>query len=193
MGGDYLEPGFWPACSPTRPLSPQWSLAGAFFSDTVFGKERACGKWRVFLAGDPHGAEYPDHVPFDRDSNGGLEGQRLDCVRVYHAASFCAPSGDGAGVVPALQPDLFLDGNGLWKRGDHRSDLHDHGRKLGGASALYGRRCFAGVFFGDRCSPVSTSALLVSELTKRIYIPIFPPWVKTALAPFLISCVLTGS
>ena len=113
-----------------------------FFRIRSLERKEPAGNGGFFSAGDPHGAEYPDHVPFDRDSNGSLEGQRLDRVHCVSRRILLRAFGDGAGVVPALQPDLFLDGNGLWKRGDHRSDLHDHGRKPGGASALYGRRCF---------------------------------------------------
>ena len=60
-----------------------------------------------------------------------------------------------------------------------------------GVPPLYtGGAVLAGVFFGDRCSPVSTSALLVSELTKTDLYSNISAMVKTALAPFLISCVL---
>lgn len=34
------------------------------------------------------------------------------------------------------------------------------------SDVLAGGAILAGIYFGDRCSPVSTSALLVSELTK---------------------------
>lgn len=53
---------------------------------------------------------------------------------------------------------------------------------------LAGGAVLAGSFFGDRCSPMSTSALLVSELTgSNIYVNI-KNMIKTALVPFLISC-----
>ena len=53
-----------------------------------------------------------------------------------------------------------------------------------------GGAILAGVFFGDRCSPVSTSALLVSELTGTSLYSNLAAMGKTALIPFLISCGL---
>ena len=55
---------------------------------------------------------------------------------------------------------------------------------------LVGGAMLSGVFFGDRCSPVSTSALLVSELTKTNIFDNIKYMVRTALVPFLISCAL---
>lgn len=46
----------------------------------------------------------------------------------------------------------------------------------------------SGVYFGDRCSPVSTSALLVSELTETNIYDNIKRMLKTALVPFLLSC-----
>lgn len=60
-----------------------------------------------------------------------------------------------------------------------------------GVSPLYtGGAILAGVYFGDRCSPVSTSALLVSELTKTDLLQNIKTMVKTSLVPFFLSCVL---
>ena len=53
-----------------------------------------------------------------------------------------------------------------------------------------GGAVLAGAFFGDRCSPVSTSALLVAELTKTSIFDNIKRMVKTALAPFLSSCAV---
>lgn len=55
---------------------------------------------------------------------------------------------------------------------------------------LTGGAVLAGAFFGDRCSPVSTSALLVSELTKTSVFDNIQRMVKTALIPFLASCAV---
>jgi len=48
----------------------------------------------------------------------------------------------------------------------------------------------AGSFFGDRCSPMSTSALLVSTLTKTDLYRNIGSMVKTSVVPFLISCAV---
>lgn len=51
-----------------------------------------------------------------------------------------------------------------------------------------GGAILSGVYFGDRCSPVSTSALLVSELTHTDIFSNIKNMCRTALIPFLITC-----
>lgn len=55
---------------------------------------------------------------------------------------------------------------------------------------LVGGVVLSGVYFGDRCSPVSTSALLVSELTHTNIFDNIRIMAKNAGGPFLISCAL---
>ena len=62
------------------------------------------------------------------------------------------------------------------------------GISMGMDPVLLGGAMLAGVYFGDRCSPVSTSALLVSELTGTDIYDNIRRMVKTALVPFLLSC-----
>lgn len=58
-----------------------------------------------------------------------------------------------------------------------------------GIPLLYsGGAVLAGSFFGDRCSPMSTSALLVSTLTKTDLYRNIGRMVKTSIVPFLITC-----
>ena len=64
------------------------------------------------------------------------------------------------------------------------------GGVMGVPVVLTGGAVLSGVFFGDRCSPVSTSALLVAELTKTSIFDNIRRMVKTALAPFLLSCAV---
>ena len=64
------------------------------------------------------------------------------------------------------------------------------GNTMGTAPYLTGGAILSGIFFGDRCSPVSSSALLVCELTgTNIYENVIR-MVKTAFVPFVISCLL---
>lgn len=56
--------------------------------------------------------------------------------------------------------------------------------------AITGGAILAGSFFGDRCSPVSTSALLVSELTGTSIFDNIRAMIKTATVPFLTCIVL---
>lgn len=64
------------------------------------------------------------------------------------------------------------------------------GRAMGVSPVLTGGTVLAGAYFGDRCSPVSTSALLVSELTHTSIFDNIRNMVRTALIPFLLSCVI---
>ena len=60
-----------------------------------------------------------------------------------------------------------------------------------GIPILYsGGAALAGAFFGDRCSPMSTSALLVSTVTKTDLYRNIGRMVRTSLVPFGIACIL---
>lgn len=62
------------------------------------------------------------------------------------------------------------------------------GATMGIDVRLIGGAVLAGAFFGDRCSPVSTSALLVSELTGTSIFDNIRRMLRTAFVPFLLSC-----
>lgn len=53
-----------------------------------------------------------------------------------------------------------------------------------------GGAVLAGSYFGDRCSPMSTSALLVSELTGTNLFRNISVMIRTSLLPFFLSCGL---
>lgn len=55
---------------------------------------------------------------------------------------------------------------------------------------LTGGAVLSGVFFGDRCSPVSTSALLVAELTSTSIFTNIKNMLRSAVVPFILSCLL---
>ncbi len=64
------------------------------------------------------------------------------------------------------------------------------GNSLGIPVYLIGGAVLSGVYFGDRCSPVSTSALLTAELTKTDIFENIKRMIKTAAVPFAVTCVL---
>ena len=64
------------------------------------------------------------------------------------------------------------------------------GSSLGVDLRLVGGAVLSGAYFGDRCSPVSTSALLVAELTNTVVFDNIPRMMKSALVPFLLSCAV---
>lgn len=53
-----------------------------------------------------------------------------------------------------------------------------------------GGAVLAGSYFGDRCSPVSTSALLVGMLTQTKAAGNIPTMVCTSLVPFVLTCAV---
>lgn len=65
---------------------------------------------------------------------------------------------------------------------------------LGNAAGIpplpLGGAIMSGCYFGDRCSPMSSSALLVAEVTGTNIYDNIKTMMKTGLIPLLISCVL---
>lgn len=55
---------------------------------------------------------------------------------------------------------------------------------------IAGGAMLSGVLFGDRCSPVSTSALLISELTKTDIFTNIKNMFRSAAVPFALTCVM---
>jgi NhaC family Na+:H+ antiporter len=58
----------------------------------------------------------------------------------------------------------------------------------GANELLVGGAILSGCYFGDRCSPMSTSASLVSELTKTSLFENVRRMLKTGAIPFLLAC-----
>ena len=53
-----------------------------------------------------------------------------------------------------------------------------------------GGAILSGIYYGDRCSPVSTSALLIAELTKTDIFQNIKLMFRSSLIPFLLTCFL---
>lgn len=64
------------------------------------------------------------------------------------------------------------------------------GNAMGVSPVLTGGAILSGVFFGDRCSPVSTSALLVAAVTGTDIYRNIRQMLRTAFIPFLLSSVI---
>ncbi len=64
------------------------------------------------------------------------------------------------------------------------------GAAMGANPVLSGGAMLSGVLFGDRCSPVSTSALLVSELTGTNIYENIKQMFKTAAVPFILTSLI---
>jgi len=63
-------------------------------------------------------------------------------------------------------------------------------RGMGLPPLLIGGAVLSGSYFGDRCSPMSTSALLVAELTGTNIYRNLRVMLRTGLVPLLISCAV---
>ena len=62
------------------------------------------------------------------------------------------------------------------------------GTAMGVSPVLTGGAILSGVFVGDRCSPVSTSALLVAAVTETDIYDNIRRMLRSALVPFLLCC-----
>ena len=111
---------------------------------------------------------------------------------VYYASAICTPS------VMLLASFLlcclisFLTGTSFGSAATIGVICMTMANSMGIPPFLTGGAILAGIFFGDRCSPVSTSALLVSELTKTDLFSNIRNMTRSALVPFILSCVLYG-
>ena len=61
------------------------------------------------------------------------------------------------------------------------------GKAMGISPYYLGGAVLSGIYFGDRCSPMSTSALLISELTKTNLYTNIKMMIKTSIIPFIVK------
>ena len=63
------------------------------------------------------------------------------------------------------------------------------GKTMGINPYYVGGAVLSGIYFGDRCSPMSTSALLITELTKTDLYKNIKLMIKTSIIPFIVTCL----
>ena len=63
------------------------------------------------------------------------------------------------------------------------------GKAMGINPYYLGGAVLSGIYFGDRCSPMSTSALLITELTKTNLYTNIKLMFKTSIIPFVTTCL----
>ena len=63
------------------------------------------------------------------------------------------------------------------------------GKAMGINPYYLGGAVLSGIYFGDRCSPMSTSALLITELTKTNLYTNIKLMLKTSIIPFIATCL----
>lgn len=64
------------------------------------------------------------------------------------------------------------------------------GHTIGADPVLTGGAVLSGVFFGDRCSPMSTSALLIADITRTDIFRNISLMMKSAAVPFAVTCMI---
>ncbi len=107
---------------------------------------------------------------------------------VYHAAGISSPAlfPFFSFLICALVSVLF--GTSLGTGATVGAICMSTANGMGLPPLLLGGAVLSGCYFGDRCSPMSTSALLVAELTGTDIYQNLREMVRTALLPFLLSC-----
>ena len=107
---------------------------------------------------------------------------------VYYASEICVPSLMLLAAFLLCSMTSFLTGTSFGTAATMGVICMTMSKSMNIPEFLAGGAILAGVYFGDRCSPVSTSALLVSELTKTNLYENLKEMAKTAIVPFTVSC-----
>ena len=107
---------------------------------------------------------------------------------VYHATQVCSPG--GMVLITFLLCCLIsaLTGTAFGTAATMGVICTTMASSMGIPIAYSGGAVLAGSFFGDRCSPMSTSALLVSTVTGTDLYRNIGNMVKTSVVPFVITC-----
>ena len=109
---------------------------------------------------------------------------------VYYASGICAPSIMLLASFLLCSLVSFLTGTAFGTAATMGVICMTMAKSMNVSDVLAGGAILAGIYFGDRCSPVSTSALLVSELTKTDLYENLKGMAEAAIVPFVISCTV---
>ena len=107
---------------------------------------------------------------------------------VYYASEICIPSLMLLAAFLLCSITSFLTGTSFGTAATMGVICMTMAKSMNISEILAGGAILAGVYFGDRCSPVSTSALLVSELTKTNLYENLKAMARTAIVPFTVFC-----
>ncbi len=112
---------------------------------------------------------------------------------VYHASRVCVPR--AMVLVTFLLCCLisFLTGTAFGTAATMGVICVTMANSMGIPILYTGGAVLAGSYFGDRCSPMSTSALLVSTLTGTDIFHNIVNMGKTSLLPFAVTCAVYGA
>ena len=108
---------------------------------------------------------------------------------VYHTATLCKPHIMILATFLLCSLISLLTGTSFGTASTMGVICASLGSSMGLSPVLIGGAVLSGASFGDRCSPMSTSALLVSAVTKTNIYENIKRMVKTSIVPFVLTCV----
>lgn len=109
---------------------------------------------------------------------------------VYYAAGLCTPSLMLAACFVLCAVLSVLTGTSFGTAATMGVICATMADNMGVPPMLYGGAILSGSFFGDRCSPMSTSALLVSELTGSDIYTNIKNMIRSAAVPAALTCAV---
>ena len=109
---------------------------------------------------------------------------------VYHALRVCSPRAMVLLTFLLCSAIAFMTGTAFGTAATMGVICVSVAGSMGIPILYSGGAVLAGSFFGDRCSPMSTSALLVATLTKTDLYRNIGTMFRTAAAPFVLTCAV---
>jgi len=109
---------------------------------------------------------------------------------VYHVAGLTVPAIFPLISFLACSAVSFIIGTSVGAAGTAGVICLSTASSMGLSPVLTGGAVLSGCFFGDRCSPMSTSAMLVAGLTGTSIFENIRTMVRTSLVPFALSCAV---
>lgn len=109
---------------------------------------------------------------------------------VYHATSFCNPHAMVLICFLLCALISFLTGTAFGTSATMGVICITIANSMGIPILISGGAVLSGAFWGDRCSPMSTSALLISSLTKTNLFKNIAMMFRTSAVPFAITCAV---
>lgn len=109
---------------------------------------------------------------------------------VYHATAFCNPHIMVLLIFLLCSLISFLTGTAFGTSATMGVICITIANSMGIPIFFSGGAVISGAYFGDRCSPMSTSALLISTLTKTDLFRNISNMFKTSVVPFAITCCI---
>ena len=109
---------------------------------------------------------------------------------VYHSTAFCSPHLMVLTCFLLCSLISFLTGTAFGTCATMGIICVTVANSMGIPLIISGGAIISGAYFGDRCSPMSTSALLISTLTKTDIFKNIKNMFKTSAVPFALTCII---